>query len=97
MSSVLWEAKMSKSSERIKLEAAFFNTVGAGALIAGGIAPAIPFYQNYPFIDVLIREGRLLPLPSNMATLAAIAVWCVILAVICRRRADRLARLLDDD
>jgi hypothetical protein len=83
-------------NERIKLEATFFNNVGAGALIAGGIAPAFPFYQNYPFLDVLIREGRLLPLPSNMATVALISVWCIVLAVICRRRADRLARLLDD-
>lgn len=83
------------ANERIKLEATFFNNLGVGCYIAGAVAPAFPFYQNYPVLDQFLRIGDVPSLPANLATAIFIAIWCVVLAVFFRNRADKIIQTLD--
>jgi hypothetical protein len=83
------------TNEKFKLEAAFFNNLGVGAYIAGAVAPAVPFYQNFPFLDILLREGRLPPLPANLFTAIFLSLWCIGIAVLFRHFAHKMIDMID--
>jgi hypothetical protein len=57
---------------------------------AGGIIPTIPFVQNFPFLDELVRSGRVIPLPDNIITIGVAAVFCFVFGFICRALADKI-------
>ncbi len=83
-------------NEQVKLQATFFNNLAAGSYIAGAVAPAVPFYQNFPFIDIFLREGNLPPLPGNLWTAFFISVWCIVMATFFQNLAQKLIARIDD-
>ena len=48
---------MKPGNEQVKLQATFFNNLAVGSYIAGAVASAVPFYQSFPVVDILLRGG----------------------------------------
>jgi hypothetical protein len=83
-------------NEQVKLQATFFNNLAVGSYIAGAVAPAVPFYQSFPFVDIFLRGGSLPPLPDNLWTAVFMAVWCVGMATVFQHIAQRIVAQIDD-
>jgi hypothetical protein len=82
-------------NEQIKLQATFFNNLAVGPYIAGAVAPAVPFYQNFPIVDILLRDGTFPPLPGNLWTAVFVCFWCIGMATLFQHLAQRLIAQLD--
>jgi hypothetical protein len=83
-------------NEQVKLQATFFNNLGVGSYIAGAVAPAVPFYQNFPFVDIFLRDRTLPPLPDNLWTAVFLGIWCIGMATLFQHLAQKLIAQLDD-
>jgi hypothetical protein len=86
----------SANNEQIKLQATFFNNLAVGSYIAGAVAPAAPFYQKFPLVDIILHGGDLPPWPDNLWTAIFIAVWCTGRAAFFHHLAQKLAGQIDD-
>jgi len=86
----------SAGNEQVKLQATFFNNLAIGSYIAGAVAPAVPFYQSFPVVDILVRDGTFPPLPPNLWTAVVLALWCIVMATVFQHLAQKLIAQLDE-
>ena len=87
--------KRTVSNEKLRLDADFFSNLGVGAYIAGAVAPAVPLYQDFPFVDFLFRKGELPPFPANAGTAIFLALWCIGAALVFRHMAHKIIDRMD--